>query len=313
MPEGYLLIGFVFIGIYLAIGASQLIIYFTTERSYKYLLLAGISVVASAYLYYSLQVRSVGDLNHVLSSYKWSVTLYLIEFALLTALVQTYLKKSFRPAFYAVLAVLSFTLVLNLIIPNGVIYKELSSLEPINSGSSYFYASGEVNWFYELLSIAFYVAFLAYFVMAMIWAAKDGTKVNLLTFSGFLIIFLGTNVYDVLIDLGYLRAVYITEYSILPILLLFGFDLVIQLKEKNKVKAELEVANPHEFQLITTKLASRGSMQKLFEPSPSCDDLAERLTATVESCAGEVTSFGVSDVDTAVGFLLDQATTVGMD
>ena len=244
---------YIAIGILIASGMAQAIGFAINPERKSLLLMACISVIAAIYLYVSLQIHFLGNTSDGLR--RWPVNLYLIEMILLSWVIFIENKKSFKGLFGSSIVLACAALLLNSFTPNGIIFEGISSIteKTLFNGEIYYVINGENTWYFGLLSLAFYLSFLTYLIANLVQSVKMKTKKSTVTFSVFILLFLFINIFDVLVDLGSVNFMYLSEYGMLPLIFILYVNVAAEIKEKNEIERRFDSLQSN-FQLLINKV-----------------------------------------------------------
>lgn len=244
---------YIAIGILIASGIAQAIGYLVNPERKSLLLMAGISIIAAIYLYVSLQIHFLGNTSDELR--KWPVSLYLIEMILLGWVIFIENKKSFKWLFISSMGLAGTAFLLNTFTPNGIIFEGISSIneKTLFNGEIYYLISGENTWYFGFLSLAFYVSFLTFLTANLVRSIRLKAKKSTVTFSVFILLFLFINIFDVLVDLGTVNFMYLSEYGMLPLIFILYINVAFEIKEKNEIERKFNSLRSN-FQLLIDKV-----------------------------------------------------------
>ena len=235
---------YVLIGLIAAASLSQLLFLYFSKKPTIHLLMFILGIFATLSLYNSTLIHNATDLQELSGSAKISVSYYLIEMALLIWILFIYNGQKIKKVFYSALAIILFSLIINITLPNGLIYEELTGIKTLNFEwmDTYTIIQGNTHWFYGYLAGLFYFFMLTFLILSFIRLKKEKYVHKAIVFSILTGLFLFVNIYDVFIDLGIISGIYLTEMFIIPIILLLNFDIMYEFKAKGLLESQFKSA-----------------------------------------------------------------------
>ena len=242
MSTYYTYLSFVFIGLIIATSISQLILFFFSKKKLIHLLMFILGIIATLSLYNSSMMHITTDIQELRGSIKSNVSYYLIEMALLIWILFLYNGQTIKIVFYTSLVIISISLIINLTLPFGLIFKEITGVKTLSFDwvASYSIIQGKTHWFYEYLAGLFYFSMLTFLILSFFRLKKERNTHKAVLFSILTGIFLLVNIYDVLIDIGIFEGIYLTDFFMLPIILLLNFEIVYELLDKNLIELKFK-------------------------------------------------------------------------
>ncbi len=248
----YYILSLFIVGIYIASTFNQVFLFYF-KKSRLHLLMVALGIVASLNLYNSLLLHETRNVQEFSALLKLNVAYYLVSMVLLVWILFIYCGKHFRWMFNAMVVFSLSIFVLNLALPHGVIFDTLIntiSMEFVYH-PNYRLPVGKINAFYPFLSAVYYLMFVVFLGAnaKWMWSQKMARKVSVLLI--LLTFFTFVNIYDVLIDMNLIRSAYLTEFGMLPIILLFNFETAYELIRKEKVEKKLQEVSGNFNTLIT--------------------------------------------------------------
>ena len=219
----FITFNFFIIGVYVAFSIGQLLLYIFTRRNRVNLFMAVLGIFAAIFLHFSSILHFTESIEHINSMLKYQISFYLLQMGMLFIVIHELNGRSKRNLFYVVMSFLAISLLLNFYLPNGVIYEKITGIERISFFEiEYSLFLGTINSIYYPLVIVSYLLFLSFLIVHVIFASNQKENERKLIFFAITGIYLLSNIYDVLIDLRIFKGVFLTEYFMLPVLLLLN-------------------------------------------------------------------------------------------
>ncbi|WKK65335.1 sigma-54 interaction domain-containing protein [Lutimonas zeaxanthinifaciens] len=237
----YQSITYFIIGIYMAFSIGQLLFYFFSKKSPVNLLMSLLGFVASCYLYFSVQLHSIESLEFIGKILPYHISFYLIQMMFLFAILQELNAPKKRLFLNVLLGFTGFLIILNLIFPNSLIYQSITALDRIMVlNQDYNLLIGEINPYYFPVVILSYLLYTAFLIYQIYLATRKKSNSRRIIFTSIAGVYLLSNIYDVLVDLRVIQGVYLTEYFMLPVLLLLNLDIFIELRKGSYFESSLK-------------------------------------------------------------------------
>jgi PAS domain S-box-containing protein len=236
-------INFIFIGFFLASSIIQIYIFCATEKNIIQPLLAFLGLFAALNLYNTTHLYFSTNIEEIVPHYRVIVGLYTLEMIIIIWIIYLFNDRNFKILYYSIVAILIFIFSLNIVLPNGLIYEQINGLIVVyqTSKEKYHIVSGIENSFYKPLALFFYILMFIFMILSVIkLKTQQAPRRKSISLSFLTIIFVAINVYDVLVDLGLIHFIYLSEHFILPIILLLNFDTALDIKEKKRVELKLK-------------------------------------------------------------------------
>jgi PAS domain S-box-containing protein len=201
-----------------------------------------LGIFASLLLYNANLLHSTTDIQEIYRLTKLNVSYYLIAMSVLIYILFLYNGQKFIKIFFSSLFIILITFIINLILPHGLIYIDITGYKTLSFKwqESYYIAQGNINWFYEYLAVLFYLSLFTFLILSFFRLKKEQNNHKAIVFSILTGIFLLVNIYDVLIDLEILRGIFLTEMFMLPIILLLNFDIAYELRTKKLIESKFK-------------------------------------------------------------------------
>ena len=231
MPS-FLTFNYFIMGIYIAFSIGQILLYIFSNKNRVNLFMALLGVFSAVYLYQSGLVHSADSVVAVGKSIIYQVAFYFLMLGLLFTILFEINGSKNRKFYFVLIGYLILIFVMNLVLPNGIIYESITGFENIMFLSgNYFLVQGNINNLYYPLVILSYLLFLSFFISQVMIAKNQKENERKLIFSVIVGIYLLSNMYDVLIDLEIIEGIYLSEYFMLPVLLLLNLDIFFAIKK----------------------------------------------------------------------------------
>ena len=228
----FITFNFFIIGVYVAFSIGQLLLYIFTRRNRVNLFMAVLGIFAAIFLYFSSILHFTESIEHINSMLKYQISFYLLQMGMLFIVIHELNGRSKRNLFYVVMSFLAISLLLNFYLPNGIIYEKITGIEHISFFDiDYNLFLGTINSIYYPLVIVSYLLFVSFLIVHVILASNQKENERKLIFFAITGIYLLSNIYDVLIDLRIYKGVFLTEYFMLPVLLLLNLDIFLEIKK----------------------------------------------------------------------------------
>lgn len=225
----------------MAFSIGQLLFYFFSKKRPVNLLMSLLGFVASCYLYFSVQLHSSESLEFIGKILPYHISFYLIQMMFLFAILQELNAPKKRLFLNVLLGFTGFLIVLNLIFPTSLIYNSISGLDSIKVlNQDYKLLVGEINRFYYPVVILSYLLYTAFLIYQIYLATGKKSNSRRIIFTLIVGVYLLSNIYDVLVDLRVIQGVYLTEYFMLPVLLLLNLDIFIELRKGSYFESSLK-------------------------------------------------------------------------
>ena len=238
----YLIISFVFIGIFIAFSLGQLFLYWFDNKEKLYLLIASLGVISSTYLFLSVILHTTTELSDVSSLLKWQVNMYFIGMGLLCSIINDINRRHYNKLFHGVLIFVGLLTITNTFLPNGLIFREITGLvvNIVFGTDNYNAIEGEVYSFYWALVLLSYSVFIGYFTINAIYAKRTNHMLRNKVLVWVMLLYLVSNIYDVLLDTGLVQGIFLTEYMILPIIILLSLNVFLEIKKGRLYKEKYD-------------------------------------------------------------------------
>jgi len=228
----FLTFNYFIMGIYIAFSIGQIFLYIFSNKNRVNLYMALLGVFSAIYLYYSILVHSEDSVTIIGKSITYQITFYFLMMGLLFTILFEMNGSKNRKFYFVLIGYLMLQFVLNLVLPNGIIYESITGVETIAFLSdNYNLVLGKINNLYYPLVIITYSLFLSFFISQVIIARSQKEKERKLIFSIIVGIYLLSNMYDVLIDVRVIQGIFLSEYFMLPVLLLLNLDIFFEIKK----------------------------------------------------------------------------------
>lgn len=240
----YLLISFIFIGLFLAFSLGQVFLYFFDKKEKLYLLMAALGFFSSIYLFLSIHLHTTNSLELLSDLLKWQIAAYLVVMGLLTAIINKINENHFNLFFKGVMGFILVLIVVNFLEPNGIIFNTIEGLgtKEVFAGDNYNTFQGTLNQYYIPLALATYAVFISFFVINARYAKRGKHQLRNRIFLWIMAVYLISNLYDVLLDFGLMSGVFLTEYMVLPIIMLLNMNVFIEIRKGREFQERYDEA-----------------------------------------------------------------------
>ncbi|MBB3700546.1 sigma 54-interacting transcriptional regulator [Flammeovirga yaeyamensis] len=235
------------VGFFLSIALIQLIIIILNKSNYINVLLFSIALLSAVFVLLSGYCHLTNDPIKHLGYYNLFFLIYLILMFLIIILTQEF-NKDIKNKFFYYLAICSIviTALIHLTLKNGIVYQEILALKTLSNSTfieDYYLPEGKINVFYPFFMVWYFISIFLYYFSILIYNYRKKEKQQVHIIISLLIIFISSNLYDSLIDIGLISSIFITDYAVIPIVILFNYEYASKITDYLKTNEKLIEAN----------------------------------------------------------------------
>ncbi|WP_281616126.1 sigma 54-interacting transcriptional regulator [Flammeovirga sp. SubArs3] len=224
-------INFILIGLFLSLSIFYFIFFLFKKKEKNKIIYAGMSIMSAIYIYFSTQLHTKAEILDYQNYLTITMVIYLSLIQLVFLALFDLTKYRVNKSFYGITGITLLSILLIIYFNNEFVITGNETIKriEISANSFYYILVGNTNEVYEWVSSIFYLSCLVYFVRLIIYSYKNSKVVFVSCL--FLCFTLG-GIYDVMIDVGEIEAVYISEYMTALIVVLLSVDLLLHFKKK---------------------------------------------------------------------------------
>ena len=222
------------IGLFLASGFTHLAIYYHNRKRHIYLTLARLSFFSAFYLYQSASIHfPYQTISDSLGLQMFGYAYLFQALCLVWSLYFFVNDRKLLPVTMIPTAVIIIIGVANAAYPNSIVFADAITWEELVLpwGEKYVQPK-EANAVWSYVAPLYYLPMLVYFVFLLIKLKRGRSSRKHIIFLNLILLFIGFNLYDVLVDLTVIDFVYLTEFAMLPIILLLNHNMALEIREK---------------------------------------------------------------------------------
>ena len=229
-------------GICLSFALLHLAVFFRrTERTVDlFFAIVALSIAVSTF-YQTVMLRAV-TVSAFATAFKSAIFFQGVMWATFAWFVAAYTGVARRPLVLAVTGLYALAVIINAILPNGIIYHEINGLYNITLpwGERLTYASGSTNW-WRLIADVGWLMLLYLCAESCVRLGRSGQTRRAYLFGGVLVVFIGAAyLHGTLIDMGLVGPPELTSFAFLGLVLVMSASLVSDISLASKLSRQVE-------------------------------------------------------------------------
>ncbi len=229
-------------GICLSLALLHLAVFFRrTERKVDlFFAIVALSIAVSTF-YQTLMLRAV-TVSAFATAFKSAIFFQGVMWATFAWFVAAYTGVTRRRLVLAVTGLYALAVIINAILPNGIIYNEINGLYHITLpwGERLTYASGSTNW-WRLIADFGWLMLLYLCAESCVRLGRAGQTRRAYLFGGVLLVFIGAAyLHGTLIDMGVVGPPELTNFAFLGLVLVMSASLVSEISLASKLSMQVE-------------------------------------------------------------------------
>ncbi|MBD0400039.1 sigma-54 dependent transcriptional regulator [Flammeovirga sp. EKP202] len=229
-------------GVFIALSILYILNYLLTKQKKIQLTYSGICILSSLFVLSTTFMHMESDVERYRQLLALVVFTYLMLMESIFLVLYFYNKRRGKVPFYGITIItLVITLVLFVENTSFMFDGQFQIIEFFLLGhQKYYILKGTSSEIYDLSVLVFYGSSVIYFIWMISISNFNKSNLKFQIHIAVLFLFLVSNIYDVLIDVGIIAvSVYTSEYAIIFSILLFNIDLISDLYIGTKNKEEL--------------------------------------------------------------------------
>ncbi|ANQ49859.2 sigma 54-interacting transcriptional regulator [Flammeovirga sp. MY04] len=221
-------INFILAGIFFTLSVLYLCIYLITDRDILKLIYGLMSGSSGAFILLSTYTHSLFDLDEHQQFSTYMLVTYMFLMMMIFRAAYELSERIFRKT-YLYLTFLSILIILFMFFfGNYFMYTDKVLVKSIQLASEkYYYLKGEPQNLFFFLTTIFYLSCIYYFSRLVIRSIQSKSPRKIVISSSVSILFIFSNIYDVFIDIGTIKGIFLTEYAVTGIVMLLSIDLLL--------------------------------------------------------------------------------------
>lgn len=227
-------------GVLLALSVLYILYFFLIQKEKIQLLYSSVGVLAAVFIVLVTYLHQEDNLTIHLIWGKYTMVCYLILMQSIFYIIYYINLDRNKIPILSISIISTIVIILILLLGNNFMYSEIQSINLYEiANQNYFYLKGTTSGYYVLSVFCFYGASICFLFYYIIQSKILKSSFRYQLHYWVLILFLVSNIYDVLVDIGIIQSIFISEYAILIIVLLFEFDLLNHLFKQNKEREQV--------------------------------------------------------------------------